>query len=58
MSYTPYVATQVNGPDGNGVDEEQTSAEMAENGLLYQELVQVAASREGIIQTAINTSTA
>ena len=38
--------TQVNGPDGNGVDAEQTNAEIAENGLLYQELVQVAAARE------------
>ncbi|MGO9974626.1 MAG: flagellar basal body rod protein FlgB [Solirubrobacteraceae bacterium] len=56
VSFTPYTSTQVQGPDGNGVDEEQTNAEIAENGLLYQELVQVAAAREGILQTAINTS--
>ncbi|MGO9751586.1 MAG: flagellar basal body rod protein FlgB [Solirubrobacteraceae bacterium] len=57
LTYQPYTATQVNGPDGNGVDAQQTSAEVAENGLLYQELVQVAAAREGILQTAINSST-
>jgi flagellar basal-body rod protein FlgB len=55
ISYQPYTATQVNGPDGNGVDQSQTSAEVAENGLLYQELVQVAASREGILESAIAT---
>ncbi len=56
VTYQPFTATQVNGPDGNGVDQAQTSAEVAENGLLYQELVQVAAARNGIIQSAISTS--
>ncbi len=56
ISYQPITATQVNGPDGNGVDAAQTSAEVAENGLLYQELVQVAAARNGIIQSAISTA--
>jgi flagellar basal-body rod protein FlgB len=58
VSFQPYTATQVNGPDGNGVDAEQTSAEVAENGLLYQEFVQIGAAREGILQSAINTSAA
>jgi len=56
ISYQPFTSTQVNGPDGNGVDAAQTSAEVAENGLLYQELVQVAAARNGIIQSAISTA--
>lgn len=56
VSYQPFTATQVNGPDGNGVDAAQTSADVAENGLLYQELVQVATARNGIIQAAISTS--
>ena len=58
VSFQPFTATQVNGPDGNGVDAEQTSAEVAENGMLYQQIVQIAAAREGILQSAINTSAA
>lgn len=58
VSFQPFTATQVNGPDGNGVDAEQTSAEVAENGMLYQQIVQIAAAREGILQSAISTSAA
>jgi flagellar basal-body rod protein FlgB len=43
----------VNSADGNGVDAEQTSAQISENGLLYQDLTQVAAAREQIMLTAI-----
>ncbi|MGH2909876.1 MAG: flagellar basal body rod protein FlgB [Solirubrobacteraceae bacterium] len=39
--------------DGNGVGAEQTSAQISENGLLYQDLTQVAAAREQIMLTAI-----
>jgi flagellar basal-body rod protein FlgB len=42
-----------NSADGNGVDAEQTSAQISENGLVYQDLTQVAAAREQIMLTAI-----
>ena len=55
MSFTPFTAAQTNGPDGNGVDSDVTNADIAENGLLYQELTQVAAARDSILQTAISS---
>ncbi len=54
LSFQPVQATQVNGPDGNGVDAEETNAELSENGLLYQTLVSVAGGRESILKTAIS----
>ena len=39
--------------DGNGVSGEQDSAQLAENGLLYETLTQVAAQRESILKTAM-----
>ena len=39
--------------DGNGVNPEQESANIAENGLLYQQLAQVAGAREQILLTAM-----
>jgi flagellar basal body rod protein FlgB len=57
VQYTPYASPTVTGIDGNGVDADLTNAEIAENGLLYQDLTQVAAAREGILQTAMNTTT-
>lgn len=58
VSFTPVTSPQTNGPDGNGVDSDLTSAELASNGLLYQELAQVAAARDQEIQTAINGTAA
>lgn len=58
VSYSPYTAAQTNGPDGNGVDSDLTNAEIGENGLLYQELTQVAAAREGILTTAMTVGAA
>jgi flagellar basal-body rod protein FlgB len=57
VEFTPYSTPRVTGIDGNGVDSDLTNAEIAENGLLYQDLTQIAASREGILQTAMNTTT-
>jgi flagellar basal-body rod protein FlgB len=57
VQYTPFTQPQVTGIDGNGVDSDLTNAEIAENGLLYQDLTQVAAAREGILETAMNTTT-
>ncbi len=41
--------------DGNGVSGEQDSANLAENGLLYENLTAVAAQREQIMLTAIGS---
>ncbi len=57
VTYTPFTQQQVTSADGNGVDADTTNAEIAENGLLYQDLVQVASAREGILETAMNTTT-
>ena len=46
---------QVVRADGNGVDAEKEQANLAENGLLYQELTQVAAARQQILQSAIGS---
>ncbi len=58
VSYTPYTEDVVNSQDGNGVDSDTVNAEIAENGLLYQDMTQIAAAREGILQSAMNTTTA
>jgi len=39
--------------DGNGVSAEQQSANLAENGMLYQTLTSVAAQRESILMQAM-----
>src|SRR5690242_4083560 len=57
VKYTAYSAPRVTGIDGNGVDSDLTNSEIAQNGLLYQDLTQIAASREGILETAMNTTT-
>jgi flagellar basal-body rod protein FlgB len=41
--------------DGNGIDVDVESAKMAENGLEYQALVQVARGRIDIIESAMGT---
>jgi len=42
--------------DGNGIDVDVESAKMAQNGLEYQALVQVARGRIDILQSAMGTS--
>jgi flagellar basal-body rod protein FlgB len=56
VSYTPYVENVTNSQDGNGVDSDTVNADIAENGLLYQDLTQIVAAREGILTTAMNTT--
>jgi flagellar basal-body rod protein FlgB len=56
VNYTPYVENVTNSQDGNGVDSDTVNADIAENGLLYQDFTQIVAAREGILQTALNTS--
>lgn len=53
LTFQPVTDPQVVRADGNGVDAEKEQAYLAENGLLYQELTQVAAARDQILQTAI-----
>jgi flagellar basal-body rod protein FlgB len=57
VSYSPYSENVENTADGNGVDSDAVNAEISENGLLYQDMTQIAATREGILETAMNTST-
>lgn len=54
ISFSPTVeADRVVRADGSGVDADQEAAALAENALEYQALVQVAAARNGILQTAM-----
>ncbi len=53
VSFQPYTDQQAVGPDGNGVSPEQQQAALAQNGLLYETLTQVAAQREHILQDAM-----
>jgi flagellar basal-body rod protein FlgB len=53
VTFQPYTQHQVLSADGNGVNPEQESADLAENGILYQDLTEVAASREQILITAM-----
>ena len=57
VSYSPYAENVVNSQDGNGVDSDAINADIAQNGLLYQEFTQIAATREGILTTAMNATT-
>jgi flagellar basal-body rod protein FlgB len=53
LTFQTVTDPQVVRADGNGVDAEKEQAYLAENGLLYQELTQVAATRDQILQSAI-----
>jgi flagellar basal-body rod protein FlgB len=53
VSYQPYTMQQAVGADGNGVSAEQTQANLAQNGLLYETLTQVATQRESILKSAM-----
>ena len=53
VQFSPQVQAGTVAADGNGVGGEQDSADLAENGLLYQDLTSVAAQREQILITAI-----
>jgi flagellar basal-body rod protein FlgB len=53
VTFAPYTDQQVLRADGNGVNADQESADVAENGILYQNLTEVAASREQILITAM-----
>ena len=56
VSYSPYVEHVTNSQDGNGVNSDAVNASIAENGLLYQDFTQIAATREQILKTAMNST--
>jgi flagellar basal-body rod protein FlgB len=58
VSFQPHTVQQAVGPDGNGVSPEQQQAALAQNGLLYETLTQVAAQREHILQDAMGVGQA
>lgn len=53
ISFAPTAIAGATSADGNGVSAEQDSAELASNGLLYENLTAVAAQREEILKTAM-----
>ena len=53
VTFTPSTQSGVMSADGNGVNSDQESADLAENGILYQELTQIATSREQILMKAM-----
>jgi flagellar basal-body rod protein FlgB len=50
---TPEVQAGASGPEGNGVDVDQESATLAENGLEYQAIVEVMNTRDEITRAAM-----
>ncbi|HLJ03334.1 MAG TPA: flagellar basal body protein [Solirubrobacteraceae bacterium] len=53
VTFQPYTQQQVLRADGNGVSAEQEQANISENGLLYENLTQIAAAREQILIRAM-----
>jgi flagellar basal-body rod protein FlgB len=53
VTFQPYTQPGVVSADGNGVNAEQESANLAENGILYQDLTEIASTREQILKTAM-----
>ena len=53
VALNPEVQAGAVGPEGNGVDVDQESATLAENGLEYQALVQVMGTRDEIMRAAM-----
>ncbi|HWX44096.1 MAG TPA: flagellar basal body rod protein FlgB [Solirubrobacteraceae bacterium] len=56
VSFQPEVSQQATGPEGNGVQIDQESSLLAENGLEYEALVQVLGTRDGILRSAMGVS--
>ncbi|HUN77617.1 MAG TPA: flagellar basal body protein [Solirubrobacteraceae bacterium] len=56
VALTPEVQPGTAGPEGNGVDVDQESALLAENGLEYEAIVQVMGARDEILRSAMGVS--
>jgi flagellar basal-body rod protein FlgB len=55
-TFSPQVDYQTLRADGNGVDIDAESADMAKNGLEYEALVSVAKARDSILRSAMGVS--
>lgn len=53
VQFQPEVQPGAAGPNGNGVNIDQESAQLAENGLDYQALTQVLGARDAIVRSAM-----
>jgi flagellar basal-body rod protein FlgB len=53
IQFTPETQSGSAGPNGNGVDVDSESAQLAENGLDYQALTQVLGARNNIMRAAM-----
>src|SRR3954452_9893162 len=55
-TFTPQTDNQVMRADGNGVDIDTESADVAKNGLEYDALISIARARIGILKSAMGAS--
>jgi flagellar basal-body rod protein FlgB len=53
VQFQPEVQPGAAGPNGNGVNIDQESAQLSENGLDYQAMTQVLGARNGILRSAM-----
>jgi flagellar basal-body rod protein FlgB len=53
VSFSPVTDAGSVQADGNGISSERESAQLAENGLLYENLTSIASTRNTIMKTAI-----
>ncbi len=53
VSFQASTQPQTTNTNGNGVDADQTSSDIAENGLLYQALAQVVSANDSTLQSAM-----
>ena len=58
LTFQPATEARITRADGNGLSAEQESANLAENGLLYETLTRIAGQRESILISAIGTGQA
>jgi flagellar basal-body rod protein FlgB len=56
VQFQPEVQPGAAGPDGNGVNVDQESAQLAENGLEYEAMTQVLGARDSILRSAMGVS--
>jgi flagellar basal-body rod protein FlgB len=56
VQFQPEVQPGAAGPEGNGVDVDQESAQIAENGLDYEAMSQVLGARDEIMRSAMGVS--
>jgi flagellar basal-body rod protein FlgB len=56
VQFQPEVRPGAAGPEGNGVNIDQESAQLAENGLDYQAMTQVLGARDSIMRSAMGVA--